>query len=315
MFATKETFAISLIAWAGAGILTFFMGRATLSRTSVISAVSLTWKPLLTTGLIALAVSMFFYTDHFTRWSGAIDAFRTYFVYKTVDGHDKPLLYYATPLIIPRNAGGLWWFETPLILAALAAFVGSFASKSMSRETQNTIRFLTFAAAFHFLIYSLIGYKTPWLALLPWAHVCLLAGFAIFLIPNKRPLLATAIALVFIPLWFQAYVPTAGDVETLDPWLDSIAAASPDIPMQPIAIIGTDYWPLPWYLRKQPKIGASTEAPANLERLPIIFAMTDLTEILVATHVPIPRGLRADTPMIVWVRNDFWDASIAVEKP
>lgn len=331
MFATKETFVISLIAWFAAGILTFFiyrlqMDRATPLRLSTKAAFLTIWKPLLLVGVISLAVSMFYYTDHFTRWSGAIDAFRTYFVYKTVEGHDKPFLYYLTPLLLPKNAGGLWWFETPIILAALAAFIASFTSKGISRESQIAIRFLAFAATFHFLIYSLIGYKTPWLALLPWAHVCLLAGFAVFLIPNKRPLLAGAIALAFIPLWFQsrnatgryasddrnpyAYVPTAGDVETLEPWLESIAAASPDTPMEPIAIIGSEYWPLPWYLRKYPKMGAWPEAPANLERLPVIFAMTDLTDTLIETHVPVPRGLRTDTPMIVWIRNDFWDASI-----
>jgi len=278
-----------------------------------------------------MAVSMFYYTDHFTRWSGAIDAFRTYFVYKTVEGHDKPFFYYLTPLLIPKNAGGLWWFETPLIIAALAAFIGSFVSKSMRPETQNTIRFLAFAAAFHFLIYSLIAYKTPWLALLPWAHVCLLAGFAVFLLPNRKPILAGALALGFIPLWFQArnatgryasddrnpyaYVPTAGDIETLEPWLDSIATASPDTPMEPIAIIGCDYWPLPWYLRKYAKMGAWPEAPPSIERLPVIFAMSDLTDTLIQTHVPVPRGLRTDTPMIVWIRQDFWDASVNQSNP
>lgn len=326
MFATKETFAISMIAWSGAGVATFLSCR---DRPTLKAAFATIWKPLLIVGAIALAVSMFFYTDGFTRWTGAVDAFRTYFVYKTVEGHDKPFFYYATPLLFPKSSGGLWWFETPLILAAIAAIIGSFTSKCISRDSQIAIRFLALAAALQFLIYSLIGYKTPWLVLLPWAHVCLLAGFAVFLIPNRRALVTAAMALAFLPLWFQsrnatgryasddrnpyAYVPTAGDTESLGTWLESLAAASPDTPMQPVAIIGTEYWPLPWYLRKQPKIGAWPEAPPSLERLPIIFAMTDLTEILAATHVPIPRGLRTDTPMIVWVRNDFWDAS--VQKP
>ena len=323
MFATKETFAISLIAWFAAGILTFLLYR---DRPSIKSAIATIWKPLLLVGTISLAVSMFYYTDHFTRWSGAIDAFRTYFVYKTVEGHDKPFFYYLTPLILPKNSGGLWWFETPIILAALAALIASFTSKSITRESQIAIRFLAIAAAAHFLIYSLIAYKTPWLVLLPWAHLCLLAGFAIYLIPKKSALLTALVALSFIPLFFQsknatgryasddrnpyAYVPTAGDIETLEPWLDTIAAASPDTPMEPIGIIGNEYWPLPWYLRKQSKIGAWPEAPPSIERLPVIFATVDLTELLTATHIPIPRGLRTDTPMIVWVRNDFWDASV-----
>ena len=330
MFATKETFAISMIAWAGAAILTFFlhaaMDRARPLRLSTKAAFLATWKPFLLTVGLALLVSMFFYTDHFTRWSGAIDAFRTYFVYETVEGHDKPFFYYLTPLILPKNSGGLWWFETPIILAALAALIASFTSKSITRESQIAIRFLAIAAAAHFLIYSLIAYKTPWLVLLPWAHLCLLAGFAIYLIPKKSALLTALVALSFIPLFFQsknatgryasddrnpyAYVPTAGDIETLEPWLDTIAAASPDTPMEPIGIIGNEYWPLPWYLRKQSKIGAWPEAPPSIERLPVIFATVDLTELLTATHIPIPRGLRTDTPMIVWVRNDFWDASV-----
>ncbi|MEP4077843.1 flippase activity-associated protein Agl23 [Haloferula sp.] len=332
MFATKETFAISMIAWSGAGVATYLIAR---DRPDLKTALTTIWKPLLIVGGLALLVSMFFYTNYFTRWSGAVDAFRTYFIYDTVDDHDKPFTYYLTLLISPQHSGGLWWFETTIAIAAFAAVIGSFTSRSMSRASRSSIHFLTFAAIFHLLIYSLISYKTPWLMLLPWAHVCLLAGFAVTMVPTDRPritgLVAAVIALAMVPQWIlsryatgryasddrnpYAYVPTAGDIESIDEWLGSIASASPATPLQPIAVIGTEYWPLPWYLRKHPQVGVWSEAPESLERLPVVFALVDLTDTLATTHVPIPRGLRTDTPMIVWIRNDFWDASIAVDEP
>ncbi|MEM1083964.1 MAG: flippase activity-associated protein Agl23 [Verrucomicrobiota bacterium] len=334
MFATKETFAISLLAWGGAGLAVFLIDRAMPSRNDWLKAIRFIWKPLLVVGLISLAVSMFFYTNYFTRWAGAVDAFRTYFVYDTVDGHDKALGYYAELLLWPKQNGGLWWFETSLVLAALAAVIGSFTSPTLARSTRNAIRFLAASALLHLLIYSLIAYKTPWLMLLPWAHVCLLAGFAVTLVPHRpraSALIAAAVVILTIPQFLQsrhatgryasdernpyAYVPTSGDLETLGPWLDDIAAASPEKPLQPIAIVGRGVWPLPWYLREHPQTGVWQEGFENIERLPVVFALDDLTESLIATHVPVPRGLRTDTPMYVWVRHDFWDASVNTDEP
>jgi predicted membrane-bound mannosyltransferase len=205
----------------------------------------------------------------------------------------------------------------------------------MPRGSRVAIQFLALSAAFHFIIYSLIAYKTPWLMVLPWLHVCLLAGFVGLGLSAKAKAASACLMVLMLAAfsiqWIQsrhatgrlasddrnpyAYVPTSEDIEELGPWLESLDRAVPDFSLEPIAVIGAEYWPLPWYLRHYKQIGYWSQPPASLERLPLVFSNDDLTEVLAETHVPVPRGLRNDTPMTVWVREDFWEASLAVDSP
>ncbi|MEX1049855.1 MAG: flippase activity-associated protein Agl23 [Akkermansiaceae bacterium] len=327
MFATKETFAISILAWTAAGVLIAWEQRKMLDRGAWLAA----WKnyrgPLAASLLAAAVSAAFFYTDGFRQPSGAVDAIRTFFIYETVAGHDKPSTYYFQLLAVPTKAGGVWWFGTPVLLLALAAFVSSMGRDARSKYA---IRFLAYAAAGHFLIYSIISYKTPWLAALPWAHVCLLAGFGVAGFSHYRlPLKAALGLLVAVALVTQftqarhatgrlasddrnpfAYVPTRGDVEKLETWLVKLRQAAPGIPLEPIAVIGRDYWPLPWYLRSFDQIGYWPEVPDNLESRALVFTMPEVTEAVMGrladTHIPLPRGLRAEVPIHLFVRMDVW---------
>jgi uncharacterized protein (TIGR03663 family) len=323
MFATKESFAISMIAWSGAAVLVALENRRQLDRAWWISA----WRdyraPVAASLLTAALVAGFFYTDGLRQPRGAIDAVRTFFVYETVAGHDKPFGYYFQLLALPAKSGGVWWFGTPVAVLALLGLAANFR--------QPVVRFLAYSAAGHFLIYSLIAYKTPWLACLPWAHVCLLAGFggAGF---SGRPLwMKSAISLLagasLVTQFAQArratgrfasdarnplaYVPTRPDIETLAPWLEKLRQSAPGNSLEPVAVIGTDYWPLPWYLRSFGKIGYWPRPPENLASMPLVFAMPETAEAvanqLTPTHIPLPRGLRAEVPVTLFVRNDIWN--------
>jgi predicted membrane-bound mannosyltransferase len=91
------------------------------------------------------------------------------------------------------------------------------------------------------------------------------------------------------------------------------AKATPDGEAMVIKVIWQDayYWPLPWYLRSFKLVGYWPEAPANIERLPVVFAtgeqIAPMMERLAETHVPVPRGLRDEAPVMVFVRNDLWN--------
>ncbi len=317
MWATKETVVISLLAWSSAALACWLLlGKA---RPHPLALLRRHGRDLATGLVLFLLVALAFYTDGFRHGRGAIDAIRTYFVYHTVEGHDKSPAWYLQLLGFPEKLGGLWWWTGgPLLLALIATFVQPSPSKT----------FLALSAFFHFLIYSLFTYKTPWLMALPLAHVLLLGGMTVPLLRSPRPRqLAAAMALTLMVAWqllqahraaFQfpsesrnrlAYVPTSPDISTLEAWLEKLDASQPDLPLQPIAVIGSDYWPLPWYLRRYGQVGYYPEAPASLERLPLVFAIGDLTDILATTHVPVPRGLRDGVPVTAWVRTDFWDAS------
>jgi hypothetical protein len=278
--------------------------------------------------LTAALVSGYFYTNGFRQPGGAIDAVRTFFVYETVDGHDKPFGWYLGLLALPAKSGGVWWFGTPVFILALLGFVSSFRRQ----QGRFTIRFIAYAAIGHFAIYSLIAYKTPWLACLPWAHVCLLAGFGVAGFSSLRPWMKTALCLLVVATLATqfhqsrqatgrfasddrnpfAYVPTRNDMENLEPWLKQLQQVAPGGTLEPVGVIGADYWPLPWYLRTFGKIGYWPELSADLTQLPLVFAMPEV-EAAVAnqlqqTHTPLPRGLRAGVPVVLFVRNDIWNS-------
>lgn len=327
MFATKETFAISLIAWSAAGIFVLLEIHRTDAPSFLISWWKQHWKSVLLSLFIAAVRSMFFYTDGFLHLHGIVDSVRTFFVYQTTGGHDKAFGYYFHLLAVPSKAGGFWWFGTPVVLLAVLAYSFTFRSNSKSVPW---FRFIAYSAVGHFLIYSLIAYKTPWLACLPWAHVCLLAGFAVVNFNDRKPVMKMALILLVgfaaLSQFVQsrhvtgrlasddrnpfAYVPTRNEIETLPPFLENLRLAAPSISQQPIAVIGSNYWPLPWYLRDFKEIGYWPEPPSDLESHPLVFAMPEtmnaVADRLTETHVAIPRGLRAGIPIEMFIRKDVW---------
>ncbi len=323
MFATKESFAISIIAWAGAAVLVALENRKQLDRAWWISAWQQYRVSVAMSLLAAALIAGWFYTDGFSQPQGAIDAVRTFFIYETVAGHDKPFGYYFHLLALPTKSGGVWWYGTPVVALALLGFATHFR--------RPVVRFIGYSAAGHFAIYSLIAYKTPWLACLPWAQVCVLAGFGVAGFSTRPAWMKFSISLLvgacLVTQFSQArratgrfasdarnpfaYVPTRADIETLAPWLEQLRQSAPENSLEPVAVIGTDYWPLPWYLRLFEKIGYWQRPPGHLASMPLVFAMPETAEAvanqLAQTHTPLPRGLRAEVPVTLFVRNDIWN--------
>lgn len=339
MFALKESVAISGLAWVLAGIWIAIEQRSQWSHESAVS-IWRKWRvPLATATAAAIATAGFFYTDGLRHPQGAWDAVRTFFVYETVPGHDKGAWYYIQLLGLPKKTPGAWWFETGVLLLALAAYAGTFLRKRPNPAQCALIRFLAYSALFHGVIYSLFSYKTPWLACLPWAHVCLLAACApiAFRPGGKRfaGAITAVLALATLATQFHqsrlatgrfasnarnpyAYVPTQRDVELLDPWLLKLRACAPDGSIEPIAVVGSAYWPLPWYLRSFERIGYWKEASPEMTSMPVVFSTQEASEsagnILEATHIALPRGLRDEAPLTMWLRNDLWKKSQEVSQ-
>ena len=331
MFAAKETFVISVLAWGAAAALLAWENRRSFTREAVLAA----WRSHRRAVMLSLAAFLVtwiaLYSDFLRHPRGVLDSIRTFFVYETVAGHDKPATYYFQLLAMPFRAAGMWWFGTPVLILAIIALAGSFLVKQMPAQMRNLIRFLAYSALGHFAIYSAFAYKTPWLACLPWAHVCLLAGFAVPALatrtPNSRCIL-TAILVFCLPTQFHqarlasgrlasdarnpfAYVPTQRDVERLEAWLLRLRDTLPAGALEPAAVIGSDYWPLPWYLRSFGQTGYWRNPPPDLGEMPLVFTLPDaapaVTGMLSQSHVALPRGLRAEVPLVVFIRNDLWE--------
>jgi len=324
MTATKETAAISVIAWVSAAPL------AAARRDEIVGWIRAQWRRVAAAVVTALLVAALLYTDGLRHPRGALDMILTFFLYETVPGHDKPATWYLTSLLWPSSWNGAGWIHALLIASAVAGCALAWRPQCATSRNARIIRWLGGATAIHFLIYSVIAYKTPWLACLPWAMLCVLAASAWAWIPKTRAIAratAAALAVAIIGASFTesrracgrrsgdprnpyAYVPTRADVVGLADWFEKLRASANPGTMDAAAVIGSGYWPLPWYLRSFATTGYFTEADVGWEGFPVVIAMPDAMEAasakLAATHVSLPRGLRDGVPMMVFVENELW---------
>ena len=320
MFATKETFAISILSWGFAAATLLWLDKKPSNTHGIQSYLkSFAWL-----GFAAVITSAYFYTEGFSHPTGYLDAFRTFLSYETTPGHEKPFLYYAYNLLWPKFRLGHWWSESMIALMALAALGFTRGNGRPSAA----IVFVALSALAHFLIYSIIRYKTPWLVLLPWAHLCLLAGMAFdhWKTTARITRIALSILLMLTLLWQSrqstfacgrfandirnpyAYVPTSEDTVRLASWLNELNAMHS---LSTAAVIGSEYWPLPWYLRSLDEVGYWPEPKEAFRDYSIVFAMPEqvgrASDLLENTHVPLPRGLRNNVSLMVYLRNDIWE--------
>jgi hypothetical protein len=109
-----------------------------------------------------------------------------------------------------------------------------------------------------------------------------------------------------------AYVPTTMDVERLGTWLSEIRQNVPQMQGAPLAVVGDQYWPLPYYLRGFERIGYWLDTPPNAEEFPVLILMPsaprELMDSLAETHKFFVRGVRYEVPAIVFIREDIWQS-------
>jgi len=328
MFATKETFAISIIAWsAAAGIIALCNWRASMALLIGWKSYRISVASFVVGGTLSAG---WFYSDGLTNPSGVWDAVKTFFVYKTTAGHDKPFGYYLNMMIVPTK-GGIWWHEGFVFLLALVSVGRSFLPSTKNAMLENTVRFVAYSAVFHLLIYSMISYKTPWLMCLPWAHVCLLAGLSMRGVTSWE-MRAQAIAILLLGgVIFQqhrlakfaagrfetdtrnpyAYTPTSRNIESAREWLAQMSEVIPIRSLEPIGVVGSEYWPLPWYLRDYQAIGYWRDADPAIKQCPVVFAMMETEDevgvLLKDSHIALTRTLRRNVPVMMYLRKDHWN--------
>jgi predicted membrane-bound mannosyltransferase len=161
------------------------------------------------------------------------------------------------------------------------------------------IRFLTIYSIVLATIYSIISYKTPWCLLNFYLGLLLLAGVGgAFLIELVRKKIAqlTIVALLLagtvqltIQSWRASYLfaadrrnpyvyaQTVPDILNLVERVNGIAEVSTNGFETVVKVIApeSDYWPLPWYLRRFEHVGWYSELPAD-PFAPIIIVSSDL---------------------------------------
>jgi predicted membrane-bound mannosyltransferase len=314
LFATKETAPLVLFAVGWAALGAWFTQKDRVPLSSVITG--LTYKIILGFLLSFGAVFFLLYSSFGFNLHGLADfaAAQFRFMHRAGgEGHGKPWWTYLAWLFLPHFYAVPW---SSWIVAGLAVM------GTVLRWRQPLIRLLFFFTLVPAILYSLIPYKTPWLELNLLAPSILLAGVGASSWWNAAGKLRSALVLLAVlaliglgreteqicfahpsdarnPL---AYSPTVEDIDRLVARVRQLKASYPHDPANIIQVISTDYWPLPWYLRKVQPVGYYRDVPPAITG-DILITSPDLLPALQAKIGPGWKmeyfGLRAEVLAIV----------------
>jgi predicted membrane-bound mannosyltransferase len=297
MFATKETFVLTVAAMLIALVVTAWSRvHARWSWESLVKFIP--WRDVAIGSLAVLAVWLLFFSSFLTNSRGLLDSVLTYLPWlKRAAGdspHIHPWYFYFQRLGWFHPVRGPVWSETLILVLAVVGMIGSFLP-----GRPLLIRFLTIYSIVLATIYSIISYKTPWCLLNFYLGLLLLAGVGgAFLIELVRKKIAqlTIVALLLagtvqltIQSWRASYLfaadrrnpyvyaQTVPDILNLVERVNGIAEVSTNGFETVVKVIApeSDYWPLPWYLRRFEHVGWYSELPAD-PFAPIIIVSSDL---------------------------------------
>ncbi len=236
--------------------------------------------------LAAFVVWLVLFSSFFTHFRGLPDSILTYLPWIKRAGGDSPHIhpwsFYLERLAWFHPVKGPAWSEGAiLVLAAVGAGVSCF------RKSSSLHRFLVVYTLSLTAIYTVISYKTPWCLLNFWLGMILLAGIgAAALVEFARTrsqklvvvtLLGSQAAILVWQAWRASFVyasdrrnpyvyaQTVPDILKLVNRVEGIARSAPaghDTVVKVIAP-GSDYWPLPWYLRRFNHVGWYETLPAD----------------------------------------------------
>jgi len=347
MYASKETFVVACIAmFAGAGLaaawtrhvdhdelrLRDYIDRRHAAGAIVVAAI---------VGVLCLSVFM---TQPRAIWDSVLSYGQ--YVQRAGTGdsstsgaglHNHPWYYYLKMLAFFKYAPGPWWSEALIMLLALVGIGAVLKRKPAMEGNVRLLRLLAFYTILMTFVYSIAPYKTPW-CMLSFLHgMILMAGVgavALYRLLPGKPLKAILSVLLVVGVWHlgaQAY--RGNDVFDSDPRnpyvyaqtsrtflrlpkrAEQIADVHPDGRDMLIKIIvpGSDYWPLPWYLRRFTSVGYWNEPPDDPDAAMIVTAPAleaDLDAALSDRYEKEYVGLRPDVLLLTYVRADLWEEFI-----
>jgi uncharacterized protein (TIGR03663 family) len=263
----KETSILHFFALAAAALV-FWLWN--LRRSSLGSL----WRPkeVFLAFAVFVLISVALFTWFGSNWKALpalLSAVPNYLARASGEGHQKPFWYFA------RLLTGGWSGGSICALACIGFFL------TARKRDPSAYGFLAYYALILAVIYSLIPYKTPWLALNFWLPIALFAGLAVeslWRMPAKYPALRMLMPAfcILLAAWGAvsiahdtrqrvfahpadesnpyAYAQTSEGLPDLPPEVAELARrnalASPRI-----AVIAADPWPLPWYLRHFSQVG------------------------------------------------------------
>jgi len=318
MHATKETCIIALGAMLLALLLIRLWGKPPVrvpARRGPKPGAKYFWG-IIAGLIVAVLISISFYSSFFTNPNGILDSVRTYTTYFDRAGrnslHFHPWYYYLKMLIYSKTGSGPFWSEALIVLLAVIGFIVAVRGKSSDKIDFNLLRFIAFYTVIMTIAYSAIRHKTPW-CMLSFLHgMILLAGVGAAALIKLFPsiLARTVISLLLLaggihPAWQSylanyryyadpcnpyVYAHTTTDIFTMVQRVEEIAKVE-DGEKTEIHFICPDehdFWPFPWYLRAFPNVGYWTTVTDQAVSASIIIAQPSVEKELLKKLYELP---------------------------
>ncbi|RME95894.1 MAG: TIGR03663 family protein [Verrucomicrobia bacterium] len=348
MHATKETFVFNVAAAAGAAAVAWLWQRR--RRPEWFSGRRAAGLGVVMAG-VALVVSVTFFSSFFTHeggwWQGPLDSVRTYAAWgaraKGESPHIHPWWFYLERLFWWRRPEGPLFTELAVGLLALVGLAAAVRGRLPAGVNAGWARFLALYTLLLAGMYTVIAYKTPWLVLVWYHGMVLLAGLGTVVLWRSgrrwwaRGLAAAVFGAVGLHLAAQScraaftyaaepqnpwvYAHTSRDLLRLVKRVQGVARHHPHPEAMVVKVIapGGDYWPLPWYLRTLPHVGYYAAVPedpfadvviAGSRIAPPLDDLSDKKWIMAGYYKLRPRVFLALYP-----RFDLWKAYVEAEPP
>ncbi len=343
MQATKETFVLTLAALAGALVLNAIWIRRMAAEGGE-KKFKLNWKHIALALLVWLVVAAVFYSSFFSNFQGLADAIKTYLPWSKRAAGESPLnqpwYFYLERLTFFHSGRGPIWSEGLILGLAVAGSFAAFTRKGLADANAGFIRFIAFYTLLLTIIYSSIAYKTPWCLTSFWSGMILLAGVGVVAVVHWMPrrwmkigagvLLLTCAGQLAGQAWQASvshgsdrgypygYAQTSPDILNLVEHVEAVAKVAPLGRETPVKVIapGSDYWPLPWYLRGFNQAGWWAEIPAD-PFAPMMIVSAKFHANLDEKKTHVMAGIFELRPGIffeLYVRSDLWRAYLDAAK-
>ena len=241
---------------------------------------------------VFIVINVLFYSSFFTNYpKGVNDSLQTLALWrKRTHEHAHPWYQYIRWLLQKESI--------VLIAGGIGALIALWRAEN---------RFALFVAQWAFGLlaaYSLVGYKTPWIALNFIVPLALTSGYALDVFYRKlrefnQPLFFLAPAVLIVAFcgfqmyqlnfvyydddkYVYVYAHTRRETVAMLDQIDQVAKQMNTGHDTGIAIVSPEYWPLPWYFRDYKRVGYYQKVVPTTE--PIIIGQTGQEEEIKATY-------------------------------
>lgn len=241
---------------------------------------------------VFIVVNVLFYSSFFSNYpKGVNDSLQTLALWrKRTHEHAHPWYQYIRWLLQKESL--------VLVLGGIGALIALWRADN---------RFVLFVAQWAFGLlaaYSLVGYKTPWIALNFIVPLALTSGYTLDVFYRKlrefnQPLFFLAPAVLIVAVcgyqMYQlnfvhydedthvyVYAHTRRETLVMLDQIDQIATQMKTGHDTGVAIVSPEYWPLPWYFRDYKRVGYYQKVVPTTE--PVIIGSVGQEEEIKATY-------------------------------